>query len=144
VPRSEGPTYALRATDRRRHRCPGYIQAPANALAYPWKHYVGGHLGWLGTRDDVTLHQQHMADLSESIRTAIDTLDPKPYFVRYGENSWAAVKGYLDALADNAATPVIEKYRDVLGRSTSSPRAPAFWVMESIRLDLGYGSYVHP
>ena len=123
---------------------PGYIEAPANALAYPWKHYVGGHLGRLGTRDDVTLHQQYMADLSDSIRTAIDTLDPTPYFVRYGENSWAAVKGYLDALADNAAAPVIEKYKDVLGAVDVFTASTAFWVMESIRLDLGYGSYVHP
>jgi glyoxylase-like metal-dependent hydrolase (beta-lactamase superfamily II) len=122
---------------------PGYIQAPANALAYPWKHYIGGHLGRLGTRDDVTLHQQYMADLSESIRTAIDTLDPTPYFVRYGENNWAAVKGYLDALADTAAAPVIEKYRDVLGAVDVFTASTAFWVMESIRLDLGYGSYVH-
>ena len=29
---------------------PGYIEAPANALAYPWKHFIGGHLGRLGTR----------------------------------------------------------------------------------------------
>ena len=28
---------------------PGYIEAPANALAYPWKHFIGGHLGRLGT-----------------------------------------------------------------------------------------------
>ena len=30
---------------------PGYIVAPANALAYSWKHFIGGHLGRLGTRD---------------------------------------------------------------------------------------------
>ena len=46
---------------------PGYIEAPANALAYSWKHFIGGHLGRLGTRDDVTLHQQYMADISESV-----------------------------------------------------------------------------
>ncbi len=123
---------------------PGYIQAPANALAYPWEHYIGGHLGRLGTRDDVTLHQQYMADLSDSIRNAIDTLDPTPYFVKYGENSWAAVKGYLDALADGAAAPVVEKYKDVLAAADVFTASTAFWVMESIRLDLGYGSYVHP
>ena len=38
---------------------PGYIEAPANALAYSWKHFIGGHLGRLGTREDVTLHQQY-------------------------------------------------------------------------------------
>jgi glyoxylase-like metal-dependent hydrolase (beta-lactamase superfamily II) len=123
---------------------PGYIEAPANALAYPWKHYVGGHLGRLGTRDDVTLHQQYMADLSDSIRTAIDTLDPTPYFVKYGENSWAAVKGYLDAVADTAAAPVIEQYKDILAAADVFTANTALWVMESIRLDLGYGSQVHP
>ena len=55
---------------------PGYIEAPANALAYSWKHFIGGHNGRLGTRDDVTLHQQYMADLADSSRKAIDTVDP--------------------------------------------------------------------
>ena len=36
---------------------PGYLEAPANALAHPWKHFIGGHLGRLGTRDDVRLHR---------------------------------------------------------------------------------------
>src|SRR3954465_6176906 len=55
---------------------PGYVEAPANALAYSWKHFIGGHLGRLGTRDDVTLHQQYMADISESSRTAIERGHP--------------------------------------------------------------------
>lgn len=122
----------------------GYIQAADHALAYPWKHYIGGHLGRIGTRDDVTLHQQYMADLSGSIRTALDTLDPTPYFAKYGENVWAGVKGYLDALADTAAAPVIEKYKDVLAAADVFTASTAFWVMESIRLDLGYASFVHP
>jgi hypothetical protein len=60
-----------------------------------------------------TLHQQYMADISATVRTAIDTLDPTPYHQKYGKNTWAAVKAHLDP-------------------------------MESIRLDLGYGSQVHP
>jgi glyoxylase-like metal-dependent hydrolase (beta-lactamase superfamily II) len=122
----------------------GYIQAGDQALAYPWKHYIGGHLGRIGTRDDVMLHQQYMADLSDSIRTALDTLDPTPYFAKYGENVWAGVKGYLDALADTAAAPVVEKYKDDLAAADVFTASTAFWVMESIRLDLGYASYVHP
>ena len=75
---------------------------------------------------------------------ALDTLDPTPYFVKYGENTWAAVKGYLDALADAAAAPVIEKYKGVLAAADVFTASTAFWVTESIRLDLGYASYVHP
>jgi glyoxylase-like metal-dependent hydrolase (beta-lactamase superfamily II) len=122
----------------------GYVAAPATALTYPWETLISGHLGRLATRDDVVLHQQYMADLDAASRTAIDTVDPTPYFMKYGANAWAAVKGYLDAVADAAAAPVIEKYTDVLGAADVFTRDVAFWLMESIRLDLGYGSQVHP
>jgi hypothetical protein len=123
---------------------PGYIEAPANALAYAWKHFIGGHLGRLGTRDDVRLHQQYMADISASVRTAIDTLDPTAYYQKYGENTWAAVKAHLDATTAAAAAPVIEKYTGVLAAADVFTESTTFRVMESIRLDLGYGSQVHP
>jgi hypothetical protein len=117
---------------------------PANALAYQWKYFIGGHLGRLGTRADVTLHQEYMADIAASVRTAIDTVDPTPYFQKYGENNWAAVRGLLDATTAAAAAPVIEKYTGVLAAADVFTASTTFWVMESIRLDLGYGSYVHP
>jgi len=123
---------------------PGYIEAPAKALSYPWKHFIGGHLGKLGTRDDVTLHQQYVADIVASVKTAMSTVDPTPYFQKYGENAWAAVKGYLDAISDSAAAPVIEKYTGVLAAADVYTANTTFWVMESLRLDLGFGSQVHP
>ena len=123
---------------------PGYVAAPATALTYPWKTLISGHLGRLGTRDDVILHQKYMADLDASSRAALNTVDPTPYFQKYGANAWAGVKGYLDAVADAAAAPVIEKYTGVLAAADVFTPAVAFWLMESIRLDLGYGSQVHP
>jgi glyoxylase-like metal-dependent hydrolase (beta-lactamase superfamily II) len=123
---------------------PGYIEAPANALAYAWKHFIGGHLGRLGTRDDITVHQQYMADIAASVRQTMATLDPTPFFVKYGENAWAGVKGWLDAVADAAAAPVAEKYTGVLGAADVFTASTTFLVMQSIRLDLGYGSQVHP
>jgi len=122
----------------------GYLGAPAKALAYRWQHFIGGHLGRLGTRDDVTLHQQYMADIDASVRKTLPTIDPTPYFQRYGENAWAGVKGYLDACTDAAAAPVIEKYTGVLAAADVFTASTTFWVMESIRLDLGYASWVHP
>ncbi len=122
----------------------GYMGAPAKALAYPWKHFIGGHLGRLGTRDDVTLHQRYMADIDASVRKTLPTMDPTPYFQKYGENAWAAVKGYLDACSDAAAAPVIEKYTGVLAAADVFTASTTFWVMESLRLDLGLGSWVHP
>ena len=123
---------------------PGYIEASGKALAYPWKHLISGHLGRLGTRDDVTLHQKYMADIDASVRTALTQVDPTPFFANYGSNSWAAVKGYLDAVTEAAAAPVIEKYTGVLAAADVFTHSTTFWVMESIRLDSGFASYVHP
>ena len=59
---------------------PGYIEAPDTALTYPWKHFIGGHMGRLGTRDDVATHRQYMADIADSSRKALDTVDPDAVF----------------------------------------------------------------
>ena len=123
---------------------PGYIEAADTALTYPWKHFIGGHMGRLGTRADVATHRQYMADIAESARKALDTVDPTPYFVKYGENTWVAVRSYLDAITAAAAAPVIEKYAGVLAAADVFTASTTFYVMQSIRLDLGYGSQVHP
>jgi hypothetical protein len=47
-------------------------------------------------------------------------------------------------VADTAAAPVIDKYTGVLAAADVFTPSTTFWVMQSIRLDLGYGSYVHP
>ena len=64
--------------------------------------------------------------------------------MKYGENIWAAVNAHLDATTAAAAKPVIEKSTGVLAAADIFTESTAFWVMESIRLDLGYGSQVHP
>ena len=43
-----------------------------------------------------------------------------------------------------ATAPVIKKYKDVLAGADILTESTAFRVMESIRLDSGYGSQVHP
>jgi glyoxylase-like metal-dependent hydrolase (beta-lactamase superfamily II) len=134
------PVYVVNLSDD----IPGYLAMPANALTYSWKNLISGHLGKLGTRDDVALHQQYMADLEASARIALDTVDPTPYFQKYGANVWAAVKGYLSAVGDATAAPVIEKYTGVLGAADVFTPEVAFWLMESIRLNRGYGLQVHP
>jgi glyoxylase-like metal-dependent hydrolase (beta-lactamase superfamily II) len=123
---------------------PGYLEAPANAMALPWTHFLGGHMGRVGTRADVTLHQEYMADIAAAARKAIDTVDPTPYYMKYRENSWGLVRGYLDAVTAATALPVIEKYTGKMAAVDVFTASTAFWVMESIRLDLGYGSQVHP
>jgi glyoxylase-like metal-dependent hydrolase (beta-lactamase superfamily II) len=123
---------------------PAAIAAPAKALAYPWKHYIGGHLGRLGSRDDIVVHQQYVTDVTDNVKTALATVDPTPFFTKYGTNAWAGVKTYLDAVSDYAAAPVVKKYTGVLAAADVFTASNAFIILESIRLDVGYGSQVHP
>jgi len=134
------PVYNVNLTEY----VPGYIDAATIAMSYPWTHLIGGHLGRLGTRDDVILHQRYLDDVADSAKTALGSVDPSPYFQKYGQNSWAALRGYLDAVTDQAAAPVIAKYTGVLAGADVFTPSTTLWLLESIRLDLGYGSQVHP
>jgi hypothetical protein len=80
----------------------------------------------------------------DNSRRAIDSVGPTRYLLKYGENAWAAVKGYLDEIAATAAVPVIEKYTGVIAAADVFTESTTFQVMQSIRLDLGHGSQVHP
>ena len=125
---------------------PGYIQAAATALSYPWTHFIGGHVGRLGDRDDIALHQRFIASIESGARQALATVDPTPYFQKYGQNVWAAVAGYLDAVTDHTVAPVIAKYTGVLAAAdvAAFTASTAFTILQSIRLDLGPSSPIHP
>ena len=121
---------------------PGYIDAPQTALTYPWKTYIGGHLGRLGAREDIEVHQAYIADIVKSAQGALSTVDPTPYWGHYGQNVWAAVKGYLDAVTDAATALVIKKYTGVLAAAeiVEFTRSTTFMILQSMR---PAGSQVH-
>jgi glyoxylase-like metal-dependent hydrolase (beta-lactamase superfamily II) len=121
---------------------PGYIEATSYALTYPWKYFLGGHTSRLGTRHDLVTHRQYMADIVESSRIALDTVDPAPYFSTHGDGMWAAISEYLAATTAAAAAPVVAKYSAVLARADLYTPHTTFQVMQSIRLDLGYGPQI--
>jgi glyoxylase-like metal-dependent hydrolase (beta-lactamase superfamily II) len=125
---------------------PGYIAAPATALSYPWTHFICGHLGRLATRDDVAVHQAYIADIEASVKEALASVDPMPYYMHYRENFWAGVKGHLDTVTDQAAAPVIAKYTGVLAAADIEvfTRTTTFAIMQSFRLDYGPSGPVHP
>jgi glyoxylase-like metal-dependent hydrolase (beta-lactamase superfamily II) len=122
---------------------PGSIAAPDTAMAYPWKHFIGGHIGRLGTRADMVLYQQYVNDIIDGVKKALATVDPTPYFAKYGNNVWAASQQYLAAVVAYASGPVIKKYLGVLAAADVYTASTTFVILESVRLDLGVGSQVH-
>ena len=122
---------------------PGSMAAPAKAMTYPWKHFIGGHMGRLGTRQDMVVYQRYVNDIVDNVKKALTAVDPTPYFAKYGDNSWAAVKEYQAAQVAYAADPVIKKYTGVLAAADVYTASTTFIILESLRLDLGQGSQVH-
>ena len=56
----------------------------------------------------------------------------------------AAGAAYLAAVAASAAGPVISKYLGVLAAADVYTASTTFAILESLRLDLGVGSQIHP
>jgi glyoxylase-like metal-dependent hydrolase (beta-lactamase superfamily II) len=118
---------------------PAWVKAHDVAMEYPWQTLVGGHLGRLGVRADGHIQKQYMADLDAAVRNASATVDPTPYFQKYGPsgNSWAIFKTYLDAVARQAAESVTEKYIGTLAAADVFTVDNAFALLESQRIDGG-------
>jgi glyoxylase-like metal-dependent hydrolase (beta-lactamase superfamily II) len=136
------PIYNLNLSDD----VQGYIQAPDKALSYEWSHFISGHVGRLATREDVALHQQYIADIEDSSREALESVNPVPYYMHYGENFWAGVRGHLETVTKRAAAPVIAKYTGVLAAADVEELTltTTFAIMQSLRLDKGPSGPVHP
>jgi hypothetical protein len=121
----------------------GSIAAPDTAMAYPWKHFIGGHMGRIGTRGDMAIYQQYVTDIIANVKKALVNVDPTPFFAKYGDNEWAAVKEYQAAQVAYASAPVIKKYTGVLAAADVYTASTTFVILESVRLDLGVDSQVH-
>jgi hypothetical protein len=92
------------------------------------------------------VHHQYTADIEAGAKEALGAVDPTPYFVKHGENVWAGVRGYLDAVTDAAAAPVITNYPGVLAAADVEvfTTTTTFMILQSMRLDLGPSAPLHP
>jgi glyoxylase-like metal-dependent hydrolase (beta-lactamase superfamily II) len=126
---------------------PGWLEAPALALGYPFHTFVGGHLTRLGTRDDVIVQQEYIADLKAAAANAIDTFNPETVYASVDDtNPWAIFRGYLDGVADQATDAVVPSWIGTLGGADVYTRANAYQLVESLRIDYGHlGPFgIHP
>jgi hypothetical protein len=67
------------------------------------------------------------------------SLDPTPFFQKYGPsgNAWAIFKTYLDAAAQQAAAPIVDKYLGQLAGADVFTVDNAFALFQSLRIDTG-------
>jgi hypothetical protein len=117
------------------------------ALAYPFHTFIGGHLTRLGTRDDVVIQQEYVAELKAAAANAIDTFNVGTVYASVDDtNPWAIFRGYLDGVAAQAAGAVVPRWTGKLGGADVYTQANAYQLVESLRIDYGHlGPFgIHP
>ena len=131
---------------------PGYILAHAQALAYPFTTYIGGHLNRVGTREDVMIAQKYVLSLRDNCANAIRLSAASPNAtnplsaqtalagVEAADpgNSWALFGYYLNNVvgpycADKTNAP----YKGVLAGVDVFGLENAVLMIESLRIDYG-------
>jgi hypothetical protein len=120
---------------------------PQLFLTRPHARQVGGHLTRLGTRDDVVIQQEYVADLKAQAASAIDTFNVADVYKSVDPaNPWALFRGYLDGVAAQAAKAVTPRWIDRLGGADVYTLPNAYQLVESLRIDYGHlGAFgIHP
>ncbi len=123
---------------------PGYVSVHDAALALPFETFVGGHLTRLGTREDVEIAKEYIADVRAASFEALATtdffgvigdigfLDPNdPSFL----NQWELFEVYLSRVVDAAEAIVLDKWHGVLGGAGVFTASHCDAMVESIRID---------
>jgi glyoxylase-like metal-dependent hydrolase (beta-lactamase superfamily II) len=118
---------------------PGWLAAHDQALAYPFKTLVSGHLGRLGTRADVEVQQAYLADLRAAAEAALGGVDFGAIVQRVGvTDTWALFDAYFDAVAAMATEATLAGWGDRLGGFAAFTPDNAFAMAESLRIDYGH------
>ena len=116
---------------------PDWVSAQDVAMGYQWQTLVSGHLGRLGQRADGDLQIAYVADLMAGARATVASMDPAPFFAKYGNNSWAIFKAYLDAASAEVAGPVVAKYLGRLAAADVFTADNAYVMFEALRVEYG-------
>ncbi len=126
------------------HDVPGIIAGHDMALEIPFETFVGGHLTRLGTRADVEIARQYVADVRTAAAEALATvdffgvvseigfLDPNdPSFL----NQWELFDTYLNEVARFAEQIVLDTWLNELGGADVFTFSHCFAMAESLRID---------
>lgn len=117
---------------------PGYIDAHEKALRYDFDTLVSGHLGQLGTPEDVRLQRRFLADLKDTAEKKIETVDVGPIQQEVGsENPWALFDAYLNEVSRQTAEVMLQKWGDRFKGADVFMESHAFTMVESLRVDYG-------
>jgi hypothetical protein len=115
---------------------PGLMLAYDQTLEYPFTTFVGGHLGRVGTRQDVEQIRAYMKDLRAAAIEANKSVD---YFAAIQgvdpRNTWLQFKRFSDAVTDKCVELMPKHWLTELGGADVFLHDNCFTMTESLRID---------
>ncbi|WDE02946.1 MBL fold metallo-hydrolase [Thalassomonas viridans] len=115
---------------------PAYLHAHELLLNYDFDTLVSGHLGQLGTREDVEKQLAYLRDITDNAATALQTTDFNAIATEYGQdNPWLLFEKYLDSVADTCNEITLDTWAEQLAAADVFTKSHCAKMVESLRID---------
>ena len=90
---------------------PDFIRAHDQVLSFDFDTLIGGHLGRLGSRQDVEIQREYVQDMLANTVEALKTVDFGAVVQKTGlDDPWIAFATYFDAVIQKATDLTIPKW----------------------------------
>jgi len=115
---------------------PAFIDSHDWILSYDFDVLVSGHMGRLGTREDVETQKDYIEDIQANAATALQTVDFNMIAGEVGfGNPWLLFDTYLNAVGEECARLTELKWVGLLGAVDVFTKSHCDRVVESLRID---------
>ncbi|KAJ6497933.1 beta-lactamase-like protein [Mycena vulgaris] len=119
---------------------PGWTAAHDVLLTFDFDVFVSGHVGRLGTKDDVRLQKKYIDDLHDSCAAAINggfnvSAAIGPTVAANPGNAWAEFKAYYRAAAQTCADNTTSRWLGVLGAADVFAFESAYRMIHALQIE---------
>lgn len=117
---------------------PGFIAASQALLDYDWDVLVSGHVTRLGSRADVEVQNEFVADLQVAAGTALGTVQVNDVVGRLNPEDiqpWAIFDGYIDGVVEMCVDTMTPKWGDRLAAYDVFIWDQCYAMEQSLRID---------
>ncbi|MCL1127877.1 MBL fold metallo-hydrolase [Shewanella surugensis] len=113
-----------------------YIQAHETLLDYEFDTLVSGHLGKLGSKDDVEKQLLYVIDITDNAASALQTTNFGAIVTEFGQkNPWLLYEKYLDTAAQTCSELTLDTWADQLAAVDVFTKSHCDKMVESLRID---------
>ena len=115
---------------------PAFIDSHDWVLSYDFETLISGHVGRLGTREDVEIQKEYILDIQANAAKALQAIDFNAIAQEVGyTNLWLLFDTYLDAVGKECTKLTEEKWVGKLAAVDVFTRSHCDKLVESLRID---------